>query len=73
MSFKYSQDELIKFKMESFEGLGYIKGVSSDDTPVLGATYIVKIKTMISDHEFPNEDYPFDTVAIPEVWIERYV
>lgn len=69
MGFKFKEnDEVMVMKYEeSLNGkTGFIKGISTMDFPFIGAIYIVQFAEPLS------EEYPFSSVAIPEINLKLF-
>lgn len=71
MSDEYKWKDLVNFKMdEDIHGKGIIMGIAQTDVALIGKTYIVKVIMCTGPVKIPNKTYKFDTIAIPEIFLE---
>lgn len=69
--YKYKSNDIVDFKLsDDIYGKGIILGVSSEDVAMMGKTYIIKVVLCIGPVKIPNKVYPFDTIAVPELFLE---
>lgn len=74
--FKFVRNELVSFDLKDgkTKGEGLIVGVANTYHPPIGASYIIKVEPTgfgsLQPGFIPNETYPYDTFALPEIFIE---
>lgn len=67
--FNFTQDEYVLFTSGEVTGLGQIVGCSTIEMPVIGRMYIVKV--FKSYPSLPTTEYPFNTISVPEIHLEK--
>ena len=72
--YNYRQGQVINFSMkvskgETVSGTGIIIGLATGYMPVLGCTYMVKPTQLTGNVIFPNDEYPFECIAVAEIFI----
>lgn len=67
--YRFKSDERVAFSYGGMDGYGTISGVATTEVPILGVFYTVKVLT--SNKELPNDEYPFTTIAMPEIGMIR--
>ena len=67
MDTKFKQNDLVEFDMGTVKGKGTVCGVTANELPVIGFTYIVHV--LVSNIN-PSE-YPFSHIACFEVHMKK--
>jgi len=69
MTYKFSESQHVTFNYSGMTGVGYIRGVSTTELPIVGCTYIIEVSR--SNMDLPTDEYPFSTLCIPEIGIKE--
>lgn len=67
--YRFKSDERVAFSYGGTDGYGTIVGVATTEVPILGVFYIINV--LKSNKELPNDEYPFTTIAMPEIGMLR--
>ncbi len=69
--YKFKQSDLVSFKTsDDFHGIGEIVGVGTEmERYMAGMIYLVRVVSCDSKLTVPNENYPFNTIAISELFL----
>jgi len=67
--FNFAQNDIVAFTVGDLKGYGKIVGCSTIELPVLGRMYIVEVIT--STQPLPSDTYPFTTIAVPEIHLDK--
>lgn len=67
MNYRFYQDQLVGFSInEELTGIGLIVGCSTTEMAVLGRLWIIRV---VKCGAIPSEQYPFNTLTVPETSI----
>ena len=59
----FAEGTIVRFDVDgTIKGKGMIRGISTNELPVIGSSWIVEV--VESDPVLPNESYPYSHMAI---------
>lgn len=64
MEYNFKKDQCVTVEYSEIRGIGRVVGCATTPLPVIGRMYMVQM--VKSNVPFPNDEYPFDVISVPE-------
>jgi hypothetical protein len=69
--YRFQNETHVKFDNGNIKGTGRIKGIATNELPVIGVTWIIEIETL-STFEGTPIIYHYSCLAIPDIHVTKY-